>query len=198
MMIKKTVGFEKFEVFAREHMSFFPSGSELQWLRYVWSQMIQLNMASYTNEIGRHLVFLRFLSLYEQMSCFVCLTFAKKRPFPAAEAMEKLKLSDFRLGQMAGLDHDIETENEESLLDSGLRSLVREQRSSVYNAIFRIFGGESGLLVSLLLLPRESLNFFDFDQLYEAYAPDLLDYPAASQPAKKVSPLQAMKSGTCA
>ncbi|MDG5813663.1 hypothetical protein QA601_01095 [Chitinispirillales bacterium ANBcel5] len=173
-MIKKTILFDELEQFACEHACHFPSGSETAWLNFVWSQFVMMNQASYSNEIGRHIVLTRFLSLMDQINDFVCIAFSKKQPFPYKEAIEKLPVSTFRLGQMVGTDHKIFSGDEEELNRSALRHLLDLERPNTYNLIFRIFGGDSGLVVSLFILPQQGLDYNSFEELYEKYSPAVL------------------------
>ncbi len=192
----KTVQFDYFEAYSRKHITFFPAGSEYRWLEHVWNKMIELHLASYTNEIGRHLVIVRFLGLYEQIIIFICLVFNQKHSIAFDEAFKELGISPLRLGQMTGPDHEIETGDEHQLNRSALRFLVKGQRGTVYNAIFRIFGGESGVLLSLLLLPRSDLDYENFDDLYEQYAPVMRHYPLAPDTMKKISVFSSKSSSS--
>jgi Putative DNA-binding domain len=149
---------------ASEIFNIWVDSPELKWAEDAWSKLDLEGLTSYTNELDKHIVLIRFLALgtlyyefcqfaFEEMSNIDYYSWAK------ALDSEDLFLSLFRLGQLLGssympVEEIYDSSAEQSLLPDFIGSLVEQQRAIVVAALVKSFGSASLLFAHLWLSPN--------------------------------------------
>ncbi|MEL0591258.1 MAG: ATP-binding protein [Planktothrix rubescens PR222] len=162
---------------ASEIFNIWENGPELKWAEDAWSKLDLEGLTSYKNELDKHIVLIRFLTigtLYHEFCQFAFEEMANIDYFSWAEALdsEKLFLSPFRLGQLLGSsfmpeEEIYDSDAEQSLLPEFIGSLVEQQREIVVAALVNGFDGESLLFAHLWLSPHgvdQENKYYDEDE----------------------------------
>lgn len=158
---------------APEIFEIWTDGSELGWAQDAWSKLDFEGLTSYENDLGKHIVIVRLLTLgtlYHEFCQFAFEEMAIIDYFSWIELLndEELFLSSFRLGQLLGPEFMSEEEifddhTEQLLLSESIGSLIEQQRAIVVTALVNGFGGESLLFAHLWLSSHSLDKEEDFD-----------------------------------
>lgn len=131
--------------------------SELRWFKYVWKGFIKNGLASYVNDIERHWVLARIVTVGIMFNEFCELAWEEKCD---ADSLV-LELRDFDdlfnpvlLGNMVEKNYLSEDGQESELFIEAVKYLVYKSRGQVFDALCKIFDHPTSLFVSLWLSPE--------------------------------------------
>jgi hypothetical protein len=151
--------FEVFEVY----------GQEIRWFEKVWKDFIKIGLASYRNDIEKHWVLARIVTLGVMFDEFCRKAFEEYTDTDSLIGeLESCDLfNPVRLGSM--VDKEWLGESDESdLFVNAVNYLVSECRTQVFDALRKIFGNESVLFVSLWLSIDENVKVGKYsDEQYD-------------------------------
>lgn len=121
---------------------------ELIWAKKAWRGIINEGLASYKNEIEKHLVLIRLLTLATIYKEFYSITLDESFDLESEyyDWVEHIEISSFRMGQIVGNDFEIDLEDyDNELLDRAIIHLINESKYEVFVAIIKEFGNEEKL-----------------------------------------------------
>ena len=131
MLQSEKLTWEEIEPAAKQVFRVWIGQPELKWAKQAWELMGKAGFTSYTNELERHTVAIRFLALAAFYNDF-CEVMWEEPTLGEAMLMdvfELLVLEPFQIGQLVGRDAKIESVFE------ALWSLVNKARDTVFRAL---------------------------------------------------------------
>jgi hypothetical protein len=124
--------------------------SELAWAGQAWRHLASAGLASAANEVERHLASVRAMTLATVYRDFCRLAWKVRSDFSLADWWVYLDLQPLRLGQLLGVEADLDgARSEAELVDQGLRLLTTRERSPLWDALCAGFGNSSRLFIAL-------------------------------------------------
>ena len=174
--------------FAYNKFSVWVGNDHHKWAEYAWNKLIDTGLASYVDEIDRHIVLIRLMTLGAMYKEFCYLVFDEY--FSVEEvAQDWLDDEEFfcpiRIWQLVGPDfyrHDDIGEREyDDLLAEALYELINSQRIKVYRALYKGFGDDWEIFISMLASgyvneePQEDFTKETWEKFGERIDPESLD-----------------------
>lgn len=141
------LSWEELEPLASEWDCVWNDPPKLEWAKEAWRILTEAGLTSYSSEIDRVRVAMRFLGLAGLFADFYQIAFTDGFEPQYLDLCNGLEITPFRLGQLVGEDSEWSFEEED--LDSLLQSLANDSRKEIYLALTSGFGGLSGLFISL-------------------------------------------------
>ena len=131
-----------------------------QWLLDAWGQLVEAGLASYRDDLERHLVIIRLITLawmYHHFKLKVHFGFEEAWMWSNVDFFEmrnNFGISAFRMGQLAQPDRHLDRiftydTNDDELVDSMMPIIVQQQRPFLFNALVDAYGSVAELFDSL-------------------------------------------------
>ena len=156
-----------FEVFC-----VFASSPEMRWFKRAWKGFIDAGKASYNNEVERHWVLARIITLGIMFKEFCDKAWDEK--FDVESLICELLWDEDRfntiiLGNMVESDSISDDASQSDSFVEAICDLVYRCRIDVYNTLRKVFQDETTLFVSLWLSPYENIDVGDYsDELFDS------------------------------
>ncbi|MHB1421389.1 MAG: hypothetical protein ACYCX4_17710 [Bacillota bacterium] len=180
---KRILGWEDICEFASGKFDVWANNAGQLWAEKAWNKLVKNGLAAYENEIQRHIVIIRILTLAVLYNEFCDLVWNEYFDNSMVSSSDWLNNDEFfhpiRVWQLVGKDfygdekiHDIDTDD---LLNEAILELIDKQRNIVYEASNKGFGNDLELFFSLLLTrySREDGSEYNIDELSEKERKDL-------------------------
>jgi hypothetical protein len=149
-----------------EYFCILMANPEMRWFEKVWKGFISDGKASYFNDIEKHWVIARIVTIGTMYLEFGYKAWNESFDFESIVTELKHEEGFFdlvRLGNMA--DPKMLSEFDDSdLFVEALTDLVDKCRGEVYEQLCKIFGGVSGLFVSLWLCPNDEIKVGEYEE----------------------------------
>jgi hypothetical protein len=171
----RTLEWPDIEPAAREAFSIWVGQPELHWARQAWNLIVRAGLASYSGELERCRVGIRFLALGALYHDFCRIAWDESVPPEYEEWAGELEITPFRVGQLVGEQPDWDDDVDEQIEDA-LRFLANSERSRIFRALCDGFGGTSALFVSLWRSSRDPLSESRVEHPSEADEQRALDF----------------------
>ena len=178
-----------------ENIPYMNFGSEISWFQFVHRKLQDVGLLSYTNEIGRHLAAIRFITLEKQFVEFSNIAFSSGNEINPYSEVDFYNLSLVRLGQMIGPDFEFSLDDQDELLKSAVDRLVEQERNNTYRALLEIFGDEGRLFVSLWMTSFEDIDYENFDKHFKKHSEEILDIDDIASEGDKLEAYNFVNNG---
>jgi hypothetical protein len=147
-MPEYTVEWEDVRKAAVAAFALWNDSADLEWAETAWATLTVSGLTGYSTEVERHRILVRFLVLPSFYRDWVFRVDREDYDDWYSYWAENLDLSAFSLGQLLGLDVEIEVETEVGKIDEALNHLVPAMRKEVVKALLEGLG-EDDLFLSL-------------------------------------------------
>lgn len=156
------------------------SDGQHRWAEYAWNFMVKAGLADYKNEIERHIVMLRLITLGIMYREFCEVAFDEHFDIDSLVYEDWLDNEDFcriRIWQLVGREFlaNEPIEDEDDMMNYAIIRLTDELRDNVYRALRKGFGDDLRLFISMYLTCqcRDDGSEFDCSQMNEQEWADL-------------------------
>lgn len=124
--------------------------SELAWAGQAWRHLESAGLTGAAGEVERHMASVRAMTLATVYREFCRLAWKVRSDSSLADWWVYLDLQPMRLGQLLGVEADLDgARSETELVDQALRLLTTKERRPVWDALCAGFGNSSRLFISL-------------------------------------------------
>lgn len=145
-------------------------GEDLTWAENTWTALSETGLTTYSNEVERCQVALRFLALADLYYGF-CSNYLGEFLEPEfLDWSSELPINAFRLGQLLGQDNELDDEWDADVLFQKALEILVSQASTEIEPILRT--GLSGITKNFIALWRSSLAEEKNDPNDEEYVTD--------------------------
>lgn len=149
MSTSSSITWDRLEVAAEEMFRVF-GGAEMAWARQIWELLAAQGLAAAPDELARHRVAVRFLTLALVYRDFCYHAWKKDVPPSLADWAYYLELQPLRIGQLLGPEVSLKgATGEAELLEAALAELTRRERPVLFKAMVAALGSPSKVFVSL-------------------------------------------------
>lgn len=149
MSTSSSITWDRLEVAAEEAFRVF-GGAEMAWARQIWELLAAQGLAAAPDELARHRVAVRFLTLALVYRDFCYHAWKKDVPPSLADWAYYLELQPLRIGQLLGPEVSLKgATSEAELLEAALAELTRRERPVLFKAMVAALGSPSKVFVSL-------------------------------------------------
>lgn len=168
MAEKVTMQWEDIKDSADELFNIWVGQPELKWAKKSWSGLVKQGLADYTNDIERHIVLIRLLTLANMYGKFCEKAFGESFYPCYSDWADTLDINYIRLGQLVGKDFDSEYFlDTDELFESAIEALIGDSKYKVFNALCKEFGNESMLFVGLWVTVQDDIQDYEDDEYEE-------------------------------
>ncbi len=193
---KKMLTWDEVSSFASGKFDVWANNAGTLWAEKAWNMIIKAGLADYEDEIERHIVVVRLLTLAVMYNEFCDLVWDEYFDYGIIGSYDWMTDENFfnpiRVRQLIGqdfyTDEVINEEDEDSVLSQAIIELIDKQRPIVYNVLKKGFGFD--LFFSLLLTrySKEDGSEYGIDTITEREREELkLDYDKLDQNEEKGS-----------
>ncbi len=158
---KKTLMWKDVSSFVHDKTNVWVSGGGQRWVKLAWDAVTKAELAGYRDEIERHIVLIRLMTLMMMYLEFCDLVWDES--FEKEDIVREGWIEDggifdsIRIWQIIGTDfyrdEGIGGADKTDLLTEALIHLIDKHRKEVYEALERGWGGDDKLFVSMLASP---------------------------------------------
>jgi hypothetical protein len=143
------LSWDEIEAAVEEDFELWIGPLEVQWIKLAWSTLAESGATSFSTQIERTQVVIRFLALVSIYRDFCWVAWQSRCEVDYYEWAEALESSPFRVGQLVGLGTNVDDESDYIALSEALEDLAHKAREWVLQALLRGFGGRVKLFISL-------------------------------------------------
>jgi hypothetical protein len=147
----RTLRWSELEECAQSAFDIWVDQPELSWAQQAWEHLGRQGLASYTDELEKCRVKIRFLALTGLYHDWCAVAWQEAENPTYSDWAELLGISPFRLGQLVGstqMELDGEAEDDE-LFPMGLQKMIHAHRHEVLSSLLQAYGNIHDLFVSL-------------------------------------------------
>ncbi len=149
MSSSTSITWEQLEVAAEEAFRVF-GASEMRWARQTWELLAEQGLTSAADELARHRVGIRFLTLARIYHDFCYHAWKREIEPRLADWAYYLELQPLRIGQLLGAEVPLKgAVTEAEALEAALAELTRRERPVLFQALVRALGTPSKVFVAL-------------------------------------------------
>ena len=150
---------EEVAPFAFNKFSIWANGGGRYWAEHAWNFIVKAGLADHKDEIERHIVLIRLMTLatmYLEFCDLVWDEYFEREDIVKEEWLEDGNLfNSIRIWQIVGTDfyrdEEIGSKEKTILLTEALNGLIDKYRKEVYEALVKGFGNDENLFFSMLL-----------------------------------------------
>lgn len=124
--------------------------SGLAWGKLAWENLTRVEATVYITGMDRAQLGIRFLALADIYRDFCSIVWQKRYDSDYYEWAEALEISQLRVGQLVGLNPEIDDSSDTLALYDAVQHLAKEARRDVVHDLSIAFRGERELFISLL------------------------------------------------
>ena len=133
-------------------------GQDLAWAEVLWSVFDKNGLTTYSNELERHKVLIRLLTLAGMYDVFCYNGWDERLYLEYSLWANELELSAFRLGQLLGNAFEANEDDIDSLFEMGVIDLVHAEHQNVYECLKKHYGNDWAILIAFAKSNHDSLE----------------------------------------
>jgi hypothetical protein len=148
----KTLNWDEDDIAYQSERAFWGLGMGQDWAELMWNFLKDAQLTRYQTELERCQLKIHVMALADFYHDFCWIAYQEPQDVEYMEWAEKLKICEFRIGQMMSSEPDFESEDCDgySLANTALSELICDARARILPILSKLVGGEINLLKSLM------------------------------------------------